>query len=716
MTLTFAVNKLLLLEHIDILIQRLSHSPRVIKNVVSLANDGASLPFIARYRKEMTDSLDEVGIAEILNESAKLKILFKRKETILASIESQGKLTDKLRQQISDCYDETKLEDLYLPYKQKRKTKATVARERGLDPLARLIMAQKSYDLPVKARAYISKDVPNPAAALEGARHIISEWVSENAGARDITRKAYGYATLEGKVVKSKKDEAVKYKDYFDFSQPLKKCPSHRVLAMNRAEDEGLIRVKLTIDQERLEDAIMRYYYVGNHECGDQIQLAIQDALKRLLGPSIENETRKAAKAAADTEAINVFSKNAYQLLLAPPVGGKVTLALDPGFRTGCKVVVLSETGALLGNTTIYPHPPQRSVTEAEQVIYGLVSKYKVEVIAIGNGTAGKESYQWINSLRLGDEVQTYLVNEDGASIYSASEVAREEFPDQDVTVRGAVSIGRRLIDPLAELVKIDPKSIGVGQYQHDVNQSQLKTELDQTVSRAVNAVGINLNTASKHLLTYVSGLGPGLASNIVSHRSEIGRFETRKQLMDVSKLGKKAYEQAAGFLRVKDGDNLLDDTGVHPERYKLINKIAKQEGIMLDNLIGNRDALNQIKLNQYIDDGVGMPTLKDIIKELAKPGLDPRGEAEVVKFDDRIQSIADLREGMQVRGTVTNLTKFGAFVDIGIKEGALLHISQIVDRYISDPAEVLSINQVVDVKVISVDVERKRISLTMKG
>jgi len=401
MTLTFAVNKLLLLEHIDILIQRLSHSPRVIKNVVSLANDGASLPFIARYRKEMTDSLDEVGIAEILNESAKLKILFKRKETILASIESQGKLTDKLRQQISDCYDETKLEDLYLPYKQKRKTKATVARERGLDPLARLIMAQKSYDLPVKARAYISKDVPNPAAALEGARHIISEWVSENAGARDITRKAYGYATLEGKV------EAVKYKDYFDFSQPLKKCPSHRVLAMNRAEDEGLIRVKLTIDQERLEDAIMRYYYVGNHECGDQIQLAIQDALKRLLGPSIENETRKAAKAAADTEAINVFSKNAYQLLLAPPVGGKVTLALDPGFRTGCKVVVLSETGALLGNTTIYPHPPQGSVTEAEQVIYGLVSKYKVEVIAIGNGTAGKESYQWINSLRLGDEVQS---------------------------------------------------------------------------------------------------------------------------------------------------------------------------------------------------------------------------------------------------------------------------------------------------------------------
>ncbi len=701
---------------LSILKARLQYSPQAITNVIKLADEGASLPFIARYRKEMTGSLDEVAIGQILSENAKLKTLIKRKETILEAISSQGKLTDKLRRSIEDCWEETLLEDLYLPYKQKRKTKATVARDRGLDPLARLIMAQKSYDLPIKARAYISKDVPNPAAALEGARHIISEWVSENTGTREITRKAYGYATIESKVVKSKKDEAVKYKDYFDFSQPLKKCPSHRILAINRAEEEGLLRVKLVIDQERLEDAILRYYYVGNHECGDQIQLAIQDALKRLLCPSIENETRKAAKAVADTEAISVFSKNAYQLLLAPPVGGKVTLALDPGFRTGCKVVVLSETGALLGNTAIYPHPPQRSVTEAEQVIYELVSKYKVEVIAIGNGTAGKESYQWIQSLRLGDEVQTYLVNEDGASIYSASEVAREEFPNQDVTVRGAVSIGRRLMDPLAELVKIDPKSIGVGQYQHDVNQSQLKTELDQTVSRAVNAVGINLNTASKHLLTYVSGLGPGLASNIVKYREEIGSFESRKQLMDVSKLGKKAYEQAAGFLRVKDGDNLLDDTAVHPERYKLVNKIAKQEGIKLDTLIGNREALNQIKLNNYISDEVGMPTLKDIIKELSKPGLDPRGEAEAVQFDTRLQSISDLHEGMQLKGTVTNLTKFGAFVDIGIKEGALLHISQIVDRFISDPAEVLSINQAVDVKVISVDVDRKRIGLTMKG
>ena len=704
------------MQQLNILIDRLPYASNVIKNVIKLSDEGASLPFIARYRKEMTDSLDEVGIADILNEQKKLITLLKRKETILEAIESQGKLTSELKAKIQNCYDETVLEDLYLPYKKKRKTKATVAREYGLEPLAKIIMAQKSYDLPVKARQFMNNNVPNPAAALEGARHIIAEWMSENSSVREITRKAYQYATIESKVVKSKKDAAVKYTDYFDYSQPLKKCPSHRLLAINRADEEGLLRVKLVIDQERLEESLKRYYRVGNHECGDQINLAIADACKRLLCPSIDNEVRKAAKATADTEAIAVFSKNAYQLLLAPPVGGKVTLGLDPGFRTGCKVVVLSETGALLGNTTIYPHPPQKAVGESEKVIYELVSKYKVEVIAIGNGTAGKESYQWINGMRLGDDVQTYLVNEDGASIYSASAVAREEFPDADVTVRGAVSIGRRLMDPLAELVKIDPKSIGVGQYQHDVNQSQLKTELDQTVSRAVNAVGINLNTASKHLLTYVSGLGPGLASNIVKHREDIGRFDSRKQLLDVSKLGKKAYEQAAGFLRVKEGVNILDDTAVHPERYKLLNQIAKTEGQSLDQLIGDKAALSKIKLTQYTSAEVGIPTLKDIIKELSKPGLDPRGEAEVVKFDERIQSINDLHEGMKLKGTVTNLTKFGAFVDIGIKEAGLLHISQIVDRFISDPAEVLSINQAVDVTVIGLDVDRKRISLTMKG
>ncbi len=703
-------------ELLSLLNQRLNHSPRVIKNVVTLANDGASLPFIARYRKEMTDSLDEVGIADILNEHKKITTLIKRKETILEAIESQGKLTSDLKSKIQNCFDEVVLEDLYLPYKQKRKTKATTARDFGLEPLAKVIMAQRSFDLPVKARQFMNNNVSTPAAALEGARHIIAEWMSENATIRDITRKAYQYASIESKVVKSKKDAAVKYTDYFDYSQPLKKCPSHRLLAINRAEEDGLLRVKLVIDQERLEESMKRYYRVGNHECGDQINLAITDACKRLLCPSIDNEVRKAAKAKADTEAIGVFSKNAYQLLLAPPVGGKVTLALDPGFRTGCKVVVLSETGALLDNTTIYPHPPQNAVVESEKVIYELVSKYKVHVIAIGNGTAGKESYQWINGMRLDDDVQIYLVNEDGASIYSASAVAREEFPDADVTVRGAVSIGRRLMDPLAELVKIDPKSIGVGQYQHDVNQSQLKTELDLTVSRAVNAVGINLNTASKHLLTYVSGLGPGLANNIVLHRENIGRFDSRKQLLDVSKLGKKAYEQAAGFLRVKEGDNILDDTAVHPERYKLINQIAKNEGKNLEQLIGDQSILSKIKLTQYVNEEVGMPTLKDIVKELSKPGLDPRGEAEVVKFDDRIQSINDLYDGMKLKGTVTNLTKFGAFVDIGIKEAGLLHISQIVDRFISDPAEVLSINQVVDVTVIGLDVDRKRISLSMKG
>lgn len=663
----------------------------------------------------MTGSLDEVQIGEILTENTQLTTLKKRKDTILEAINSQGKLTSELRNTILKCYDQAVLEDLYLPYKKKRKTKATVARELGLEPLAKIIMTQKVSDLQVRAKSYLNKDVVNIEEALEGARHIISEWINENSTIRDITRKSYNYATIESKVVKSKKNDAIKYKDYFDYNQSLKKCPSHRILAINRAEEEGLLRVKLVVDQDRLEGSIQHYYRVTNNSSGDQICIAITDACKRLLMPSIDNETRKIAKAQADKEAISVFSNNAYQLLLAPPVGSKVTLAIDPGFRSGCKVVILSKTGVLLGNTNIYPHPPQRSTTEAEQIIYNLISKYHVEVIAIGNGTAGKESYQWIQRLRLDDAIQLYLVNEDGASIYSASEVAREEFPKQDVTVRGAISIGRRLMDPLAELVKIEPKSIGVGQYQHDVNQSQLKSELDQTVSRAVNAVGINLNTASKHLLTYVSGLGPGIAKNIVLHRENIGRFESRKQLLDVAKLGKKAYEQAAGFLRVKDGEHLLDDTSVHPERYKLVNKIAKQEGKTLDQLIGDKEALGQIKLNNYISDEVGIPTLQDIIKELSKPGLDPRGQAESVKFDDRIQSINDLYEGLELTGTVTNLTKFGAFIDIGIKEGALLHISQIVDRFISDPAEVLSINQVVKVKIISIDVDRKRIGLTMR-
>ena len=703
------------LTDINILKKRLTYSSKAIDNILRLADEGSTIPFIARYRKEMTGSLDEVQIGEVLTEYKKLVALAKRKETILEAIREQGKLTSELERTIKGCYDENILEDLYLPYKKKRKTKATLARERGLEPLAKIIMSQNANNLRKKATAYISKEVPDGDAALEGARFIISEWISEKSVVRDITRKAYGYGILESKVVKSKKEAAVKYTDYFDYSQPLKKCPSHRILAMNRGAEEGLLRVKLVIDEERLEGSIQRYLKVGNHACGEQIKLAIVDARKRLLMPSIDNETRKAAKAKADSEAIAVFSQNAYQLLLAAPVGNKVTLAIDPGFRTGCKVAIISSTGALLDSKNIYPHPPQKSILEAEEIIYALMSRYKVEVIAIGNGTAGKESYQWIKGLRLGEDVQVYLVNEDGASIYSASAVAREEFPNEDITIRGAVSIGRRLMDPLAELVKIDPKSIGVGQYQHDVNQSLLKSELDNTVSRAVNAVGININTASKHLLTYVSGLGSGLASNIVAHREQVGRFVSRVQLMEVPKLGKKAYQQAAGFLRVLDGKNILDNTGVHPERYSLVNQIAKAEGKSLQELIGDKQILNQIDLNQYLSKEVGLPTLQDIVQELIKPGLDPRGKAEAVKFDDRIQSISDLSEGMRLKGTVTNLTKFGAFVDLGIKEAGLIHISQIVDRFISDPAEVLSINQAVDVKVVSIDVERKRIGLTLK-
>ena len=703
------------LTDINILKKRLTYASKAIDNILRLADEGSTIPFIARYRKEMTGSLDEVQIGEVLTEYKKLVALAKRKETILEAIREQGKLTSELERTIKGCYDENILEDIYLPYKKKRKTKATLARERGLESLAKIIMSQNANNLRKKATAYISKEVPDGDAALEGARFIISEWISEKSVVRDITRKAYGYGILESKVVKSKKEAAVKYTDYFDYSQPLKKCPSHRILAMNRGAEEGLLRVKLVIDEERLEGSIQRYLKVGNHACGEQIKLAIVDARKRLLMPSIDNETRKAAKAKADSEAIAVFSQNAYQLLLAAPVGNKVTLAIDPGFRTGCKVAIISSTGALLDSKNIYPHPPQKSILEAEEIIYALMSRYKVEVIAIGNGTAGKESYQWIKGLRLGEDVQVYLVNEDGASIYSASAVAREEFPNEDITIRGAVSIGRRLMDPLAELVKIDPKSIGVGQYQHDVNQSLLKSELDNTVSRAVNAVGININTASKHLLTYVSGLGSGLASNIVAHREQVGRFVSRVQLMEVPKLGKKAYQQAAGFLRVLDGKNILDNTGVHPERYSLVNQIAKAEGKSLQELIGDKQTLNQIDLNQYLSKEVGLPTLQDIVQELIKPGLDPRGKAEAVKFDDRIQSISDLSEGMRLKGTVTNLTKFGAFVDLGIKEAGLIHISQIVDRFISDPAEVLSINQAVDVKVVSIDVERKRIGLTLK-
>ncbi len=698
---------------IDYLVKHLDYPKTSILNVVSLSEEGATIPFIARYRKERTGSLDEVAIADILSQLTKVKDLQKRKATILAAIKEDGKLTADLTQTITNCWDAKVLEDIYLPFKKKRKTKAEKARQQGLEPLARKVLSQNIHSLYKTAESYLSKEIRSVDEALEGARYIIAELVNENASCRDIVRREFSYATLTAKVVKSKIKEAAKYKDYFDFSQSIKKCPSHRVLAINRGEAEGYLRVNLDVDKDRILNNMKRYFHVADNECGDQILLAIEDSYKRLTEPSISNEVRGELKAEADKAAIEVFSRNAHQLLLAAPLGPKRILALDPGFRTGCKVVCLNETGDLLQKHTIYPHPPQLAKTEAEKVIYDLVSKYKIEALAIGNGTAGRETYQWINGMKLDAEI--FLINEDGASIYSASAIAREEFPKEDVTVRGAISIGRRLMDPLAELVKIDPKSIGVGQYQHDVNQTRLKEELSHTVSRAVNSVGINLNTASSHLLGYVSGLGPTTAKNITAFRSTIGQFKSRAELKKVPKLGPKAFEQCAGFLRIRESANQLDNTGVHPERYKLVQKMAKDQKLSVENLINNKVALEQIDLKQYIDNEVGMPTLKDIIAELNKPGLDPRGLAEKAEYNTGINSIEDITVGQELKGTVANLTKFGAFIDIGIKDSALLHISQIVDRYIADPAEVLSLTQKVTVRVLDVDRDRKRISVTMK-
>lgn len=688
-----------------------------IKNTVRLLSEGATVPFISRYRKEMTGSLDEVAIEHIKNLLAELNAIIKRKETILKAIKEQGLLNNKLQKQIEACWDSASLEDLYLPYKKKVRTKATIARENGLEPLAKTIMAQQTNSLFFDAKKYTGKHVATADLALAGARHIISEWVNENLQARDTVRSSYKrHALIESKVVKSKKDQATKYESYFKFSEPLKKCPSHRLLAMYRGEKEGLLKINLSIDTAYAQQSIERSMIKRRGtDCADQITEAIQDALKRLVLPSIENEIKKQAKLRADKEAIDVFAKNLKDLLLASPLGEKKVLALDPGFRTGCKVVVLDKNGDLMHTTTIYPHPPQSSTTEAAETIKQLISKYAIDCIAIGNGTAGKETYRFIDQLKIDKPIQSYFVNESGASIYSASKLAREEFPDQDITVRGAVSIGRRLMDPLAELVKIDPKSIGVGQYQHDVDQKLLKESLDSSIASCVNKVGININTASKHLLTHVSGLGPVLAQNIIDYRTNEGAFTQRKELLSVPRMGKKAYEQAAGFLRIIDGTNILDNTSVHPESYALVKKISKDIKTEISVLVGNSDLLANLTLEKYVTPKAGLPTLRDIVKELNKPGLDPRGEAKVVSFSSSINTIHDLNIGMILPGVVNNVTKFGAFVDIGVKESGLVHISQIVNRFIKDPAEVLSVNQEVTVKVINVDIEKKRITLSMK-
>ena len=702
---------------IDILIRQVNLPERAVKNTLSLLREGATIPFISRYRKEMTGSLDEVEVGKIKEALQKLDELVKRKETILKTIKDQDSLSPALKNKIDECWDPIRLEDIYLPFKKKVKTKAQIARDNGLEPLAKLITSELNEDLRKHAQRYINKKVPNVVTALEGARHIISEWVNENAACRELIRGQYKkFGLVESKVVKKKKEEAGKYEMYFDYSERLNRIPSHRVMAIFRGEKEGLLRAKISIEEENAQRGVERIMI--NHPRGksaDQIRLAIEDALKRLLIPSIENEFKKSAKQKADEEAILVFSKNLKDLLLAAPLGNKRILAVDPGFRTGCKVAVLDERGDLLEDTTIYPHPPQSKRDEAIYAIQHLVEKHKIEAISVGNGTAGKETFQILSKQDFGTELEVFFVNESGASIYSASKIARDEFPDKDITVRGSVSIGRRLMDPLAELVKIDPKSIGVGQYQHDVNQTKLKENLDTTIASCVNAVGINLNTASEHLLAHVSGLGPVLGKNIVAFRKEHGAFVERKQLLKVARMGNKAFEQSAGFLRIKEGKNPLDNTGVHPESYPVVKKIAKDLKCDLKSLIENKELIKSIDLKKYVTDKVGLPTLKDIQKELDKPGLDPRGKAKAMAFSDRINKLSDLSIGMVLPGVINNVTKFGAFVDIGIKESGLVHISEIVNRFISDPAEVVSVNQEVKVKVIGIDEEKGRVSLSMK-
>lgn len=691
-------------------------SERQVANTIALLDEGATIPFISRYRKEMTGSLDEVAVGTIKERYEKLQEIQKRRETILNTIEEQGQLTEELKSRIENTWDANELEDIYLPYKPKRKTRAVKARERGLEPLADMLMKQRENDLESKALAFINDEVPDVEAALQGARDIIAEHINEHQTAREIVRSVFERgAIISSRVVKGKEEEAAKYRDYFEFEEPVKRCPSHRLLAMRRGEKEGFLKVSVTPESTPALERLNRFFVNGRTAASEQVSLAIEDAYKRLLEPSIENETAAATREKAETEAIRVFAANLRQLLLSPPLGQKRVLALDPGFRTGCKVVCLDAQGALLHNETIYPHAPQNEYKQAMRKIESLVDAYKIDAIAIGNGTASRETESLIRNIRFNKELQVFVVSEDGASVYSASKTARDEFPDYDVTVRGAVSIGRRLMDPLAELVKIDPKSIGVGQYQHDVDQNRLKGSLDQVVESCVNLVGVELNTASQHLLTYVSGLGPQLAKNIVEFRSENGPFSSRKQLTKVPRLGAKAFEQCAGFLRISGAKNPLDNSAVHPESYAIVEKMASDLNCSVGEVIGNKELLNKIDLKKYATDKVGLPTLNDIRSELEKPGRDPRKVIKVFEFSSDVHTINDLKTGMVLPGIVTNITNFGAFVDVGVKQDGLVHISQLADRYVSDPNEVVSLHQHVQVKVLEVDVQRKRIQLTMK-
>ena len=686
-----------------------------VKNTLTLLESGATIPFISRYRKEATGGLNEVQIAEISEQNEKLCEIAKRKETILKTIEEQGKLTAELKKRIESCWNATELEDIYLPYKPKRKTRAEAARQKGLEPLATILMMQRENNLMARARTFINKEVKDEEEALKGARDIIAEQVSEDERSRNQLRNQFSrQAIITSKVIKGKEEEAIKYKDYFDFSEPLKRCTSHRLLAIRRGEAEGLLKVSISPDDEECVERLERNYVRGNNECSRQVQEAVHDAYKRLLKPSIETEFAALSKEKADEEAIRVFAGNLRQLLLAPPLGQKRVMGIDPGYRTGCKVVCLDAQGNLLHNETIYPHPPKSEHALSSRKLTKLVEQYAIEAIAIGNGTASRETEAFVTNQRYDRKLQVFVVSEDGASIYSASKTAREEFPEYDVTVRGAVSIGRRLMDPLAELVKIEAKSIGVGQYQHDVDQTALKKSLDQTVESCVNLVGVNLNTASKHLLTYVSGLGPTLAQNIVDYRTENGPFASRKELMKVPRMGAKAFEQSAGFLRIPGAKNPLDNSAVHPESYAVVERIAKDMKCSVEELIKNKELRSKIDIKKYVTPTVGLPTLTDIMQELEKPGRDPRQQIKVFEFDKNVKTIDDLKPGMVLPGIVTNITNFGCFVDVGIKENGLVHVSQIRREFISDPTTVVSIHEHVQVKVLSIDYERKRISMTM--
>ena len=688
-----------------------------VRNTIGLLESGATIPFISRYRKERTGGLNEVQITDIKNQLDKLTELKARKDTILNALEKQEKLTPELKARIEASWDSNEIEDIYLPYKPKRVTRAEMARKKGLEPLAKLIAAQREPFLSGRVPAFVQGEVKNEEEALSGARDIIAEWVNENERTRNQVRFAFRQAVISAKVIKGKEEEGAKYRNYFQFEEKLSRCQSHRLLAVRRGEEEGILRVSIApaADDACLE-SLYRQYKRNNGACWEQFQLAIDDAYKRLLKPSIESEFAKSSKQKADEEAIRVFADNLRQLQLAPPLGQKRVLGIDPGYRTGCKVVCLDAQGNLLHNETIYPHPPKNERKKAEIKIQHLVEAYNIDAISIGNGTASRETEEFITNIRYTRPVKVFVVSEDGASVYSASAVARAEFPEYDVTVRGAVSIGRRLMDPLAELVKIDPKSIGVGQYQHAVDQALLKKSLDQTVESCVNLVGVNVNTASKELLTYISGLGPVLAQNIVQYRAENGPFDSRKDLKKVPRLGEKAFEQCAGFLRIPNGSNPLDNSAVHPESYPVVEKMAADLHCTVGELMKRKELKQQICLEQYQTDEIGMPTLQDIMKELDKPGRDPRSEIQEFSFNPDIHTIDDLQEGMVLPGIVTNITNFGCFVDVGIKENGLVHISELADRFVSNPAEVVSIHQHVQVRVLSIDTARKRVQLSMKG